>query len=74
MSEYRKAVLHALGRGSDPVDWYRLEQRLSNMTIVVRERLLDALDALEANGLVRREHGSPPLYVLTNAGRRALDE
>jgi hypothetical protein len=70
MTEYRVAVLRAVGLGPEPVGWYKIEQRLSREPLDEREHLPAVLTMLEQDGLITRE--ADGRVWLTEAGRAVV--
>jgi hypothetical protein len=70
--DYEQAILRAIGSGPTPVRWYKIEQRLSVMTLEKREYLPDTLHDLGARDLLQPVEGGGKAYELTPLGRGLL--
>jgi len=65
MNEYDAAVLAAIAKGPDWLGWYKIEQRLSNLTIDKRGYLPDSLRRLAEQGLIEESESQPGTYRAT---------
>jgi RIO-like serine/threonine protein kinase len=72
MNQYEHAVLQAIASGSDYVGWYKIEQRLSNMDLVSREHLPNALQHLIQRGLIEEHNQNKGTYKVTSIGQLVL--
>ncbi len=75
MTEFERAVLEALARAGEPLGWYQLERRLSNVTLAERPNLLDVLTGLRQRGLVEQITATtePKVrHAITSAGAAAI--
>lgn len=71
MTSYVTAVLRILSEANEPIGWYQIERRLSNMALPERPHLPDVLNQLQSEGLLlASEHTTTPTvrYALSSAG------
>jgi len=71
MTSYVAAVLRVLSEASEPLGWYQIERRLSNVALPERPHLPKVLNELKCDGLVAvTECATTPTvrYALTPAG------
>lgn len=77
MTEYERAVLTILARVGEPLGWYRIEMRLTQVTIRKWGKLPDVLEDMTRRGFlthIQQEIEPRDLYQLTEDGRRALEQ
>jgi DNA-binding HxlR family transcriptional regulator len=72
VNDYEQAVLRAMSSDPDPVGWYKLEQRLSVMTLETREYLPETLRSLASQGLIDQHEHPVHSYALTPAGQALM--
>lgn len=75
MTEFERAVLTILASASEPLGWYQLERRLSNLELAERPNLPEVLSGLRQRGLVdETAAASEPKvrYSVTAVGAAAL--
>lgn len=75
MTEFERAVLTILDNSHEPLTWYRIEVRLSDMSLHVRPNLLNALAGLCELRFVEALRGSEDTkvrYQITEHGRSAI--
>jgi DNA-binding HxlR family transcriptional regulator len=71
MTSYVATVLRVLSEANEPLGWYQIERRLSNVALPERPHLPRVLDELKRDGLVTvSECATTPTlrYALTPAG------
>ena len=73
MTPAELAVLTILARSSEPVGWYAIERRLSNVRLAERPHLPRLLDDLVARDLVGSVGGDDARYAITPRGLAALE-
>jgi DNA-binding PadR family transcriptional regulator len=72
MHEYEHAVLSVLSTESTSVGWYKIEQRLSQLSLSERQYLPDVLKKLLEMRLIEDQATSGGRYSLTALGAEAL--
>jgi len=71
--ELKRAILGIVQRGQGRFSWYQIATRLGSLDVLREPDLLDALKALEQQGLVTRTvDGSRDAWQLTLAGAAYL--
>ncbi len=73
MTEYEREVLRAILEGGGRYGWYKIEQRLSSVSLLERGHLPSVLGAFVDRGWVERAFAEDKeIYSITESGRLAL--